>query len=35
VVVLKVKGLVAQPSTLFESSLAELREDAESLRRRP
>jgi uncharacterized membrane protein YqjE len=35
VAVLKVKGLVAQPSTLFQSSLAELREDAESLRRRP
>lgn len=35
VAVLKVKGLVDRPSTLFQSSLAELREDAEALRRRP
>lgn len=35
VAVVKVKGLVAQPSTLFQASLAELREDADALRRRP
>lgn len=35
VAVLKVRGLVAQPSTLFQSSIAELREDADALRRRP
>lgn len=33
--VLKVKGLVDRPSTLFQASLAELREDADALRRRP
>ena len=33
--VLKVKGLVDQPSTLFQSSIAELRQDADALRRRP
>ena len=33
--VLKVKGLVEQPSTLFQSSIAELRQDADALRRRP
>ncbi|MEO6279909.1 phage holin family protein [Roseateles sp.] len=33
--VLKVKGLVAQPSTLFQSSITELREDADALRGRP
>lgn len=32
---LKVKGLVDQPSTLFQSSIAELRQDADALRRRP
>jgi len=32
--VLKVKGLVAQPASLFQSSLSELREDADALRRR-
>lgn len=32
---MKVRGLLAQPSTLFQSSIAELREDAEALRRRP
>jgi len=31
----KLKGLLAQPTTLFQSSIAELREDAEALRRRP
>lgn len=35
VAVLKVKGLVDRPSTLFQSSITELREDAEALRRRP
>ena len=33
--VLKVKGLVEQPSTLFQSSIAELRQDADALRHRP
>lgn len=33
--VLKVKALAAQPATLFQSSLAELREDAQALRQRP
>jgi uncharacterized membrane protein YqjE len=33
--VFKVKALAAQPATLFQASLAELREDAEALRRRP
>jgi len=33
--VLKLKGLTAQPSTLFQASIAELREDADALRRRP
>jgi uncharacterized membrane protein YqjE len=33
--VLKVKGLVDQPSTLFQSSITELRQDADALRRRP
>jgi uncharacterized membrane protein YqjE len=32
---LKVKGLVDRPSTLFQSSIAELRQDADALRRRP
>ncbi|MFG6430241.1 phage holin family protein [Pelomonas parva] len=31
----KLKGLLAQPTTLFQSSIAELREDADALRRRP
>ena len=31
----RLKGLLAQPATLFQSSLAELREDADALRRRP
>ena len=29
------RELLAQPSTLFQSSIAELRADAEALRRRP
>lgn len=29
----KLKGLLAQPTTLFQASLAELREDADALRR--
>ena len=33
VAVVKVKGLVAQPATLFQASLGELREDADALRR--
>lgn len=32
---LKVRELLARPSTLFQSSIAELLEDAEALRRRP
>jgi len=32
--VLKVRALIAQPASLFQSSLAELRTDAEALRRR-
>lgn len=35
VAVLKVKALIQQPASLFQTSLAELREDAEALRRRP
>ena len=35
VAVLKAKGLVDRPSTLFQSSITELREDADALRRRP
>ncbi|MCE4540162.1 phage holin family protein [Pelomonas sp. P7] len=34
VAVLKVKALIAQPATLFQSSIAELRDDADALRRR-
>lgn len=34
VAVLKVKALIAQPASLFQSSIAELREDADALRRR-
>jgi uncharacterized membrane protein YqjE len=33
--VFKLKGLLAQPTTLFRSSIGELREDADTLRRRP
>ena len=33
--VFKLKGLLAQPTTLFRSSIGELREDADALRRRP
>lgn len=33
--VVKLRGLLAGPSTLFQASLAELREDADALRRRP
>ena len=32
---LRLRGLVAQPSTLFQASIAELRQDADALRRRP
>lgn len=35
VAVLKVKRLIAQPASLFQASIGELREDAEALRRRP
>lgn len=35
VAVLKVRELIAQPASLFQSSIGELREDAEALRRRP
>lgn len=35
VALLKVKGLVAQPSTLFQASITELRDDAQALRRGP
>lgn len=31
----KLRGLLAQPTTLFQSSISELREDADALRRRP
>lgn len=31
----KVKGLLAMPATMFRSSIAELRDDAEALRRTP
>jgi len=31
----KVKGLIDQPATLFQSSIGELRADADALRRRP
>jgi len=34
VAVLKVRGLIAQPASLFQSSISELREDADALRRR-
>jgi len=33
--VAKLKALLAQPTTLFQSSISELREDADALRRRP
>jgi len=33
--VAKLKGLLAQPTTLFRSSIGELREDADALRRGP
>jgi uncharacterized membrane protein YqjE len=33
--VAKLRGLLAGPSTLFQSSITELREDADALRRRP
>lgn len=33
--VLKVKTLIAQPASLFQSSIGELRADADALRRRP
>ena len=32
--VVRLKGLLAQPTTLFQSSISELREDADALRRR-
>lgn len=35
VAVLKVKALIDQPASLFQSSIGELRADAEALRRRP
>lgn len=35
VAVLKVKALIDQPASLFQSSIGELRSDAEALRRRP
>ena len=35
VAVRKVRSLVALPTTLFQSSIAELREDADALRREP
>jgi len=35
VAVQKVRRLVALPSTLFQASIAELREDSDELRRRP
>jgi len=35
VAVLKVKALIAQPASLFQSSIGELRADADALRRRP
>ena len=35
VAVLKVKGLIDQPASLFQSSIGELRADADALRRRP
>jgi len=35
VAMLKVKALIAQPASLFQSSIGELRADAEALRRRP
>jgi uncharacterized membrane protein YqjE len=34
VAVLKVKGLINQPASLFQSSIGELRQDADALRRR-
>ncbi len=33
--VAKVKGLIAQPTTLFQSSISELRQDADALRQPP
>ena len=33
--VAKLKALLAQPTTLFQSSISELRKDADALRRRP
>jgi len=35
VAMLKVKALIAQPASLFQSSIGELRADADALRRRP
>lgn len=35
VAVLKVKALIAQPASLFQSSIGELRADADALRRGP
>lgn len=35
VAVLKVKGLIEQPASLFQSSIGELRQDADALRHRP
>lgn len=35
VAVLKVRRLIAQPASLFQSSIGELRADAEALRRQP
>ncbi len=35
VAVLKVRGLLSQPSTLFSASISELREDANALKRPP
>lgn len=35
VAVAKLKALLAQPTTLFRSSIGELREDADALRQRP
>jgi uncharacterized membrane protein YqjE len=33
--VARLKGLLAQPTTLFQSSISELRQDADALRNRP
>ena len=35
VAMLKVRALIAQPASLFQSSIGELRADADALRRRP